>query len=196
MRRACALVLASVALVLAQALTVDAQAQAARAQAAAPAAPGDARKWLPLARDGVHDPAAPGTKLKQAPAEALSKLPADTAGNLVLWVRALDEGAIDPRSTLRAGGTPELRDDAIFVSRFGAMPAVRFPHRAHTQWLACSNCHEKLFVSKAGANKLSMQKILDGEQCGLCHGAVAFPLTECNRCHNTPNELLRRVGQQ
>ncbi|HEX9180451.1 MAG TPA: c(7)-type cytochrome triheme domain-containing protein, partial [Burkholderiales bacterium] len=53
-------------------------------------------------------------------------------------------------------------------------------------WLDCANCHEHLFKSKAGANKLSMQKILEGEQCGLCHGAVAFPLTECGRCHSTP----------
>ena len=48
------------------------------------------------------------------------------------------------------------------------------------------------FVEKAGANKLNMQAILNGEQCGLCHGAVAFPLTECNRCHSVPNESLRR----
>jgi hypothetical protein len=29
-----------------------------------------------------------------------------------------------------------------------------------------------------------MNQILHGEQCGLCHGAVSFPLTECNRCHS------------
>jgi c(7)-type cytochrome triheme protein len=81
------------------------------------------------------------------------------------------------------------------------MPAVRFPHRPHTLWLDCANCHEHLFKSKAGANKLSMQKILEGEQCGLCHGAVAFPLTECNRCHSTPqheaiNIMRARLKQQ
>jgi hypothetical protein len=26
--------------------------------------------------------------------------------------------------------------------------------------------------------------ILSGEKCGLCHGAVSFPLTECKRCHS------------
>ena len=30
-----------------------------------------------------------------------------------------------------------------------------------------------------------MGNILDGEYCGICHGAVSFPLTECDRCHNT-----------
>jgi hypothetical protein len=48
-----------------------------------------------------------------------------------------------------------------------------------------------------------MLAILEGEQCGQCHGAVAFPLTECTRCHAIPqkdfpaleNELgLVRVG--
>ena len=52
--------------------------------------------------------------------------------------------------------------------------------------------HDKLFRSKAGANRFSMTAILNGEQCGVCHGAVAFPLTECNRCHSVPNASLRR----
>lgn len=156
----------------------------------------DGRQWTPLAKDGVHDPASPGTRLKQEPAEALSKLPPDSAGNQVRWVRAIESGAINPRTHILPQTEVRLREDEIIVSKFGSMPAVRFPHRAHTLWLDCSNCHEKLFVSKAGANRLSMQKILDGEQCGLCHGAVAFPLTECNRCHNTPNESLLRSARQ
>lgn len=157
---------------------------------------GDGRQWVPLAKDGVHDPASPGTRLKQEPAEALSKLPPDSAGNLVRWVRAIESGAINPRTNLLPQTEVRLREDEIIVSAFGSMPAVKFPHRAHTLWLDCSNCHEKLFVSKAGANRLSMQKILDGEQCGLCHGAVAFPLTECNRCHNTANESLPRGARR
>lgn len=150
------------------------------------------RHWVPLAKDGVHDPRSPGVKLKQEPAEALSVLPPDTAGNQVRWVKALESGAINPRTSLRPEIKYELREDEIIVSKFGSMPAVVFPHRQHTLWLDCRNCHEKLFVSKAGANRLSMQRILDGEQCGLCHGAVAFPLTECNRCHSLSNDVLMR----
>jgi hypothetical protein len=30
--------------------------------------------------------------------------------------------------------------------------------------------------------------VLSGEKCGLCHGAVAFPLTECNRCHSVQRD--------
>ena len=39
------------------------------------------------------------------------------------------------------------------------------------------------FIPEVNANDITMVKILDGEYCGLCHGAVSFPLSECNRCH-------------
>lgn len=148
--------------------------------------------WTPLAQDGLHDPRNPGLSLLQQPAEALAPLPRDTAGNRVRWVQALDAGLIAPRSTLRPGTEVRLLDQDIIVSRNGSMPAVRFPHRQHTLWLDCSNCHEGLFKARAGANRFSMTAILNGEQCGLCHGAVSFPLTECNRCHSVPNTALRR----
>ena len=76
----------------------------------------------------------------------------------------------------------------------GVRPVI-FPHWFHRIRFRCKVCHEDLgIVLRAGANRLSMQKILDGEQCGLCHGAVAFPLTECNRCHSVSNAALQRGG--
>jgi c(7)-type cytochrome triheme protein len=154
-----------------------------------------AQSWTPLAKDGLHDPRSPAIGQLQEPAAALSQLPPDTAGNYVLWVDALEKGVINPRTAIRPETQARVRDDAIIISKFGSMAAVRFPHRAHTLWLDCSNCHEALFASKAGANKFSMQKILDGEQCGVCHGAVAFPLTECRRCHSVSNAALQRDGR-
>jgi len=143
-------------------------------------------QWTPLAKDGIHDPANPGLPLLQEPAEALSKLPSDGAGNHVQWMRALNDGAIQPRSNLYPGTNVRLLDQDILLNQRGGMPMVRFPHRSHTQWLDCSNCHDGLFKAQIGANKLSMFAMLQGEQCGVCHGAVSFPLTECKRCHNTP----------
>jgi len=35
-----------------------------------------------------------------------------------------------------------------------------------------------------GANQISMASILMGEKCGVCHGKVAFPVSECRRCHS------------
>lgn len=142
------------------------------------------RKWDSLARDGVHDPRSPALRLLQEPREALSRLAPDTAGNQVRWVEALEKQQIQPRSTVFTRTEPQLLDQDIVLARTGDQPAVRFPHRAHTLWLDCSNCHEQLFKSKAGGNRLSMLAMLQGEQCGLCHGAVAFPLTECRRCHS------------
>jgi c(7)-type cytochrome triheme protein len=148
--------------------------------------------WQRLEADGVHDPQGPGITLLQQPAEALAPLPRDSAGNLVNWVQAIDSGAIQPRSNLFPETRVRVLDQDLIIARYGSMPAVRFPHRAHTLWLDCANCHDQLFKAKAGANKFSMLAILNGEQCGVCHGAVAFPLTECNRCHSVPNASLPR----
>lgn len=144
------------------------------------------RQWYPLAKDDVHDAKSAALGVLQEPREALSRLPPDTAGNQVDWMRALDGGYIQPRTNLFRQRAIEVRDTDILLNLSGSTPVVRFPHRQHTQWLACGNCHEHLFKSRPGANVYSMERILQGEQCGLCHGAVAFPLTECNRCHSVP----------
>lgn len=148
----------------------------------------DKRTWKSLAEDGVHDPASPALKDLQAPGEALSKLPAETAGDRVRWGEALDKGLIAPRSGVdpKSGTAATVLDNDIVLNPHGSMPAVRFPHRNHTQWLECTSCHEDLFKMEKGASGISMLRILEGEQCGVCHGAVAFPLTECKRCHNVP----------
>lgn len=137
-----------------------------------------------MRKDGIHDPRSPAIKLLQQPGDALSKLAPDTAGNQVRWVEALEKGQINPRDTLKPGTKVRVLDQDILMSLKGGMPIVRFPHRLHTLWLDCANCHEELFKSKTGATDVSMNLILQGEQCGVCHGAVAFPLTECNRCHS------------
>lgn len=140
---------------------------------------------LPLNKDGVHDPAGPAIKLLQEPSEALSKLPPDVVGNQVRWVKALEQGLITPRANILPDTTIKVLDLDVILPRTAEMPMVRFPHKQHTEWLDCSNCHEKLFKSKAGTTTgLNMFQILQGEYCGLCHGAVAFPLTECKRCHS------------
>lgn len=144
------------------------------------------RRWTPLAQDGIHDPRSPALAVLQEPGTALLRLPGDPSGNQVNWVEALDRGIINPRTNILPETQVRILDSDFLFNRVGSAPIVRFPHRAHTLWLDCTNCHEHLFKSKAGANELSKLKILQGEQCGLCHGAVAFPLTECRRCHSVP----------
>ena len=146
----------------------------------------DAREWRVLGEDAIHDPENPALDYLQAPEEALNRLPADSAGNKVDWIRALRDGYIRPRSHLGGNREVEVLDSDILMSTNGGIPRVLFPHKAHTEWLDCQNCHERPFLSEAGANQVTMGRILEGEFCGMCHGAVSFPLTECNRCHSVP----------
>jgi c(7)-type cytochrome triheme protein len=64
------------------------------------------------------------------------------------------------------------------------MPDVVYPHKQHTEWLDCSNCHPAIFIPQKGANQISMASILLGQKCGVCHGKVAFPVSECRLCHS------------
>ena len=141
--------------------------------------------WASLASDGLHDPENPAIKVLQEPSEALGVLVPDTAGNKVDWVRSLQQGLIEPRASLHDDREPVILDTTILMKNTVGMPYVMFPHKPHTQWMSCEACHESIFISQVDANPINMGKILNGEYCGLCHGAVSFPLTECNRCHNT-----------
>ena len=144
-----------------------------------------AGNWLPLKEDGLHDPANPAIEVLQEPGEALSVLVPDGAGNKVDWVQSLQQGLIAPRPSLDGDRVPEIRETTVLMKNTYPMLYVRFPHKPHTQWMACETCHDRIFVPQVDANPINMGKILEGEYCGLCHGAVSFPLTECARCHNT-----------
>lgn len=146
--------------------------------------------WKPLKEDGLHDPSSPAIGVLQEPGDALILLPPDTAGNRVSWIKALRDGYIEPRSNLFPDTSVEYLDMDIILEKTGEMPLVLFPHSSHTEWLDCKNCHDAIFKEKVGANPISMFAILQGEYCGRCHGAVAFPLTECNRCHSVPRNLF------
>lgn len=154
-----------------------------------------ADKWKPLKKDGIHDPENPAIAVLQEPADALSVLQADTAGNMVDWARSLEYGFIDPRGSIDGNDRPKLRGTKVLMRNTMPMRYVSFPHKTHTQWMSCETCHDSIFIAERDANPISMGKILQGEYCGLCHGAVAFPLTECDRCHNTDSTTVARDVQ-
>lgn len=155
---------------------------------AAGSAAQDERRWKPLVEDGIHDPANPGLKDLHPPGEALSKLPASPSGNRVRWTEALKKDLIKPRAGVdpKSGTDATLHDSEILFNLNGSMRPVRFGHPEHTQLLDCTNCHEDLFKMEEGASKINKLRIQDGEQCGVCHTTVAFPLTDCKGCHNAP----------
>jgi c(7)-type cytochrome triheme protein len=87
-------------------------------------------------------------------------------------------------------------DLKIVMEVKGSMPNVVFPHKAHTEILDCSNCHDAIFVPKKGGNPMSMAEIMLGQKCGVCHGSVAFPVTECKRCHSVTKDkrAIKKTG--
>jgi len=142
--------------------------------------------WRSLAHDGIHERDGDAIGLLQEPRAALRGLPRANSGNFIDWAAALRTGAIRPRARAGGQGQMEVLDLDILMTDTKGMPVVRFPHRTHTEWLGCRNCHDWLFKAQRGANDISMREIARGRACGLCHGKVAFPLTECFRCHDGP----------
>lgn len=115
--------------------------------------------------------------------EAAKLLPASD-GNTD-WSKALADGVIAPK----AGVDPKAEDQAVLPLDVELVPAasdmfkVIFPHKTHTEWLGCPNCHTGIFQMAKGADPITMEKINAGQYCGVCHGKVAFPATTCGRCH-------------
>ncbi len=142
------------------------------------------------AEDGIHDPANDGTLALMAPLAAYGPLPKSLAGNRINWVKAIEENKINPRWDRNdPAATPVVIDLNIVREVKGSMPDVVYPHKQHTEWLDCSNCHPAIFVPQKGANAISMAAILLGEKCGVCHGKVAFPVSECRLCHSKKKDI-------
>jgi len=201
-------ILALLAAALGWAVAAQAQAQAPAARAAsAPAVAASAaaptpvpgpevnafnRLLKPLGRvnrpaveSGIHDPANDMTLQLQPPATAFTGLPRSMAGNHIDWVKSLDAKAIAPRWDRNDPAAAAVVMDLNIVREVkGSMPDVVYPHKQHTEWLDCSNCHPAIFVPQKGANQISMASILLGQKCGVCHGKVAFPVSECKLCHS------------
>jgi c(7)-type cytochrome triheme protein len=118
----------------------------------------------------------------------LANLPKDKYG-LTDWAAIVKEGKIKPWESLdpNAPVAPPFPMDVVIKTKSASMEDVVFPHFIHTYWLNCTNCHPAIFNMKAGGNPdMTMAKIAAGQYCGRCHDKVAFPLTDCQRCHVRP----------
>ncbi len=157
-------------------------------------APG--RRNPPPAEDGIHDPASPGTALLQAPLRSFQSLPRSNLGNYVDWGAALGKKQIQPRWDARDPKAEATVMDLNIVREVkGSMPDIVFPHQQHTEWLDCSNCHPAIFTPQKGANQISMAAIMLGQKCGVCHGKVAFPISECRLCHARQKSAEARTAE-
>lgn len=148
--------------------------------------------------DGLHD-ASLGSVQKEIlqPDVGMKGLSPDRFGNRVDWVKTLENGEIAPVTMISDDAEEQgLFTAEIVIPAVGWTPDVIFPHKAHTIWLACSNCHEAqtfdepFFEPSAGENPITMTEIAQGKWCGWCHSGaiekVAFPLADCMRCHSGP----------
>ena len=118
----------------------------------------------------------------------LAKLPKDKYG-LIDWAAIVKEGKIKPWLSLDPNAPPDMTFplEVVIKTKSMSMEDVVFPHFIHTFWLNCTNCHPAIFNMKAGGNPdMTMGKIAAGQYCGRCHDRVAFPLTDCQRCHVRP----------
>lgn len=147
-------------------------------------------KVVPVYEDGIHDPTNDAVKVLQEPVEALEGFPRDNAG-IINWVKALEDGLITPRKGLYGDEEMHAVDFDVIFKNTGSMPYVRYPHKPHTEWLTCKNCHPKIFLPQKGGNPVTMSGIMQGNFCGVCHGKVAFPPTKnCGRCHSVARDTI------
>ncbi|MBK7369227.1 MAG: hypothetical protein IPJ04_15400 [Candidatus Eisenbacteria bacterium] len=146
------------------------------------AAPVAAARALP-----AHEPVnetLPRLETTLDPDSVLAMLPRDQIGHPD-WVRALREGLMRPRPAI--GGRFEdspapFGFDFFFPGRDSSFDAS-FPHSAHTQIIACAQCHSRIFRYRNV--KYRMLDLLSGRYCGECHGKVSFPVVSgCERCHS------------
>ena len=181
---------ANPATLVAQANPASAVSPATPASVASPASPASKVSTRPAnalpGQDEFYDPANPDYPKLQKANESLAGFLLDKK-QYVNWMDVLRKKLISPRADLTGKATMEVLDLDIIMKNTKAMPYVKFPHNSHTMWLACSNCHEQIFVRKAGANQIDMAKIFRGQYCGVCHDKVAFSMFfSCETCHSVP----------
>lgn len=119
------------------------------------------------------------------------KMPRERLGNGIDWEDAEARGLIKPVTRLegispRASSLP-IQKDFSLTAKVAGMPEIIFSHKKHTVWNGCEFCHPEIFVGvKKGMTKYSMVDIFEGKYCGVCHDKVAFPQSDCQRCHTKP----------
>lgn len=119
------------------------------------------------------------------------KFPKERFGNGINWEKAEAEGFVKPIDFVEGISIkrPQLlvQKDFSLDAKVKGMPEIVFSHKKHTVWNGCEVCHPEIFVGvKKGITKYSMVEIFESKYCGVCHGTVAFPLIDCQRCHTKP----------
>ncbi len=126
-------------------------------------------------------------KLKNDFYEFRKGMPRERFGNGIDWQVAEEKGKIKPIDYLEGisiKGDGIKKPEAFELKPTAEnMPKIVFSHEKHNKWSGCELCHPEIFAPSKGSEPYSMEKIFEGRYCGVCHGPVAFPNFDCQRCH-------------
>lgn len=116
-------------------------------------------------------------------------MPREPGGNGINWEKAEESGLIKLIDYIEGLSTkrPPMANQKDFSigAKVDGVPEIIFSHKKHTVWNGCELCHPDIFVGvKKGTEKYSMIDLFAGRYCGACHGTVAFPQSDCRRCHS------------
>ena len=116
------------------------------------------------------------------------RMPSDRFGNGINWALAESEDNIklvDYIAGISPASRPKMKipTDVIVKMNFEGMPDVIFSHKKHMVWGGCKLCHPEIFSLRKSRLTYSMDEIFKGKSCGVCHRNVAFPESDCRRCH-------------
>lgn len=128
---------------------------------------------------------------KQAFLAMTKGLPRSPYGNKVDWNKAEEEKKISVKDFIEGISFPNkdlvknTRDEPRNPTLPG-LPGIIFSHSSHASWIGCGMCHPEPYALASGETKMTMKDITSGKFCGVCHGKVAFPLSDCSNCHSKP----------
>ena len=130
----------------------------------------------------------PSAALSEEFTAFMQKMPSEKFGNGINWEKAEKEGKIKLTDYIEGISVPrakmKIQNDSTLKGKLEGMPDIIFSHTKHTVWSGCELCHPDIFGIKKGGSTFSMAEIFEGKYCGACHSSVAFPLTDCRRCHS------------
>jgi c(7)-type cytochrome triheme protein len=107
----------------------------------------------------------------------------------VNWEQAEASGLIKPVDFIAGLSVKKApmasRQDFSLEANLPWVHPIIFSHKKHAIWNGCELCHPEIFPpASKGAVHYTMFSNVEGQHCGACHGKVASPLNNCQKCHS------------
>jgi len=119
--------------------------------------------------------------------EFRKQFPSERFGSGIDWLTAEEQNLVTLKDYLEGASIKRTKiqepKEFDLSAKQPNMPDIIFSHEKHTVWNGCELCHPEIFGVKKDSMPYNMQEIFAGQYCGACHGSVAFPNIDCQRCH-------------